>query len=77
TPGSSTLKANETTGTTSGTAPQAAYPEFTWDRIPLYMHVRKAKSFTDEEIKFLTRFPLITFEKQMVTKTTARSKREH
>ncbi len=39
------------------------YPEFTWDHVPLYMHVRKAKSFTDDEIKFLARFPLITFEK--------------
>ena len=25
-----------------------AYPEFSWDRIPLYMHVRKARSYTDE-----------------------------
>lgn len=40
-----------------------AYPQFTWDRIPLYMHVRKAKSYTAEEIAFLARFPLITFEK--------------
>ena len=39
------------------------YPEFSWDRIPLYMHVRKARSYTDEEIAFLARFPLITFEK--------------
>ena len=39
------------------------YPEFTWDRIPLYMHIRKAKSYTDEEIAFLAKFPLITFEK--------------
>jgi len=40
-----------------------SYPEFTWDRIPLYMHVRKARSFTAEELEFLARFPLITFEK--------------
>jgi len=39
------------------------YPQFTWDRIPLYMHIRKATSYTDEEIAFLARFPLITFEK--------------
>jgi hypothetical protein len=38
-------------------------PGFTWDRIPLYMHIRKATSYTDEEIAFLARFPLITFEK--------------
>ncbi len=41
----------------------AAYPEFSWDRLPLYMHIRKATSYTDEEIAFLARFPLITFEK--------------
>jgi hypothetical protein len=39
------------------------YPRFSWDRIPLYMHVRKATSFTAKEIEFLARFPLITFEK--------------
>jgi len=27
------------------------------------MHIRKAKSYTDEEIAFLAKFPLITFEK--------------
>lgn len=43
--------------------PKDHYPRFTWDRIPLYMHIRKAKSYTDEEIAFLARFPLITFEK--------------
>ncbi len=39
------------------------YPAFSWDRVPLYMHVRKAKAFTDKEIAFLARFPLTTFEK--------------
>jgi len=43
--------------------PKDHYPRFTWDRIPLYMHIRKAKSYTDEEIAFLAKFPLITFEK--------------
>lgn len=43
--------------------PKAAYPEFTWDRIPLYMHVRKATSYTEKEIAFIAKFPLITFEK--------------
>ena len=42
---------------------QGEYPAFTWDRIPLYMHIRKAKAYTEEEIAFLARFPLITFEK--------------
>jgi hypothetical protein len=39
------------------------YPVFSWDRIPRYMHIRKAASFTKKEIAFLARFPLITFEK--------------
>lgn len=43
--------------------PKEHYPQFTWDRIPLYMHVRKSKSYTDDEIAFLAKFPLITFEK--------------
>ena len=46
-----------------GTTSRPAYPEFSWDRIPLYMHIRKATSYTDEEIAFLAKFPLITFEK--------------
>ena len=44
-------------------ATNSRLPEFSWDRIPLYMHIRKATSYTDEEIVFLARFPLITFEK--------------
>jgi hypothetical protein len=44
-------------------ATNSRLPEFSWDRIPLYMHIRKATSYTDEEIAFLARFPLITFEK--------------
>lgn len=38
-------------------------PEFSWDTVPRYMHVRKAKAFTPEEIDYLATFPLITFEK--------------
>jgi hypothetical protein len=38
-------------------------PEFSWDRMPLYMHVRKANAFSNKEIKYLSKFPLITFEK--------------
>ena len=49
--------------TTADTAATPEYPEFTWDRIPLYMHIRKATSYTDQEIEFLAKFPLITFEK--------------
>jgi alpha-N-arabinofuranosidase len=41
----------------------ARLPEFSWDRVPLYMHVRKSTQFTEEEIRYLSGFPLITFEK--------------
>ena len=60
---SSAQEAIEASPTSNGTAPRRAYPEFSWERIPLYMHIRKATSYTDEEIAFLARFPLITFEK--------------
>lgn len=43
--------------------PSRRYPEFSWDRIPLYMHVRKARAYSQEEIDYLAKFPLITFEK--------------
>lgn len=39
------------------------YPEFSWDTIPLYMHVWKRTSYTEDEIKYLAKFPLITLEK--------------
>ncbi|MFC2090588.1 putative glycoside hydrolase [Bacteroidota bacterium] len=38
-------------------------PEFSWDKIPLYMHMRKNKAFTQEEIEYLAGFPLLTIEK--------------
>lgn len=38
-------------------------PEFSWDTIPLYMHVRKAAAFTPDEINYLATFPLVTLEK--------------
>lgn len=38
-------------------------PEFSWDKMPLYMHLRKNTAFTKDEIKYLAKFPLITFEK--------------
>ena len=38
-------------------------PDFSWDTMPLYMHVRKSKAFTNEELAYLAKFPLITFEK--------------
>lgn len=44
-------------------------PEFSWDTMPLYMHVRKADAFTKEEIQFIAKHPLITFEKTTGSKT--------
>lgn len=38
-------------------------PAFSWDRVPQYMHIRKAEKFTDAEIKYLASFPFLTFEK--------------
>ena len=51
-------------------APAANHlPEFSWDRVPLYMHIRKAKNFTEDEIKYLATFPLVTFEKTTGSET--------
>jgi hypothetical protein len=44
-------------------------PEFSWDTMPLYMHLRKSTAFTKKEIKYLSKFPLITFEKTTGSKT--------
>ena len=44
-------------------------PEFSWDRVPQYMHIRKAKNFTENEIKYLASFPLVTFEKTTGSET--------
>jgi hypothetical protein len=48
---------------------QNKFPEFSWDKMPLYMHVRKNTAFTKEEVQFLAKFPLITFEKTTGSKT--------
>lgn len=53
----------------------AAYPEFSWDTLPLYMHVRKSDSFTDEEIAFLATFPLITLEKMTGVRSSGSTER--
>ena len=39
------------------------FPVFSWDKMPLYMHIRKSSAFTADEIQFLANFPLITIEK--------------
>jgi len=44
-------------------ASESRLPEFSWDTLPLYIHIRKADAFTEEELKFLASFPLITLEK--------------
>jgi Hypothetical glycosyl hydrolase family 15 len=38
-------------------------PAFSWDTVPLYVHIRKDTAFTDKEIEHLASFPLITMEK--------------
>ena len=38
-------------------------PAFSWDTVPLYVHIRKNTAFTDAEIRYLATFPLVTFEK--------------
>lgn len=38
-------------------------PAFSWDMIPQYIHIRKTNAFTPEEVRYLSMFPLITFEK--------------
>jgi hypothetical protein len=43
-------------------------PAFSWDRVPLYMHVRKDTAFTGDEIRYLATFPLVAFEKSTGTK---------
>ena len=44
-------------------------PAFSWDRVPQYMHIRKAQNFTEDEIKYLATFPLVTFEKTTGSET--------
>ena len=60
-----TLFAQTTELEPSSTSPDAALrlPEFSWDTLPLYIHIRKCEKFTDEELQYLAGFPLITLEK--------------
>ena len=51
------------------TSNASIYPEFSWDKMPLYMHLRKVEPFTDSELDFLAKFPLITLEKTTGSKT--------
>ena len=45
-------------------------PEFSWDKMPLYMHLRKSTAFTKKEVAYLSKFPLITFEKTTGSKSS-------
>ena len=56
----------------SSTSPDAALrlPEFSWDTLPLYIHIRKREKFTDEELQYLAGFPLITLEKTCLLYTS-------
>ena len=45
------------------------YPTFSWDKMPLYMHLRKVEPFTETELDYLAQFPLITLEKTTGSKT--------
>ncbi|MFI3290256.1 MAG: putative glycoside hydrolase [Opitutales bacterium] len=41
------------------------FPEFSWDRVPVCIHLCKRRdNFTEDEAKFLARFPVICIEKQ-------------
>ena len=33
-------------------------PAFSWDTVPLYVHIRKNTAFTDAEIRYLATFPI-------------------
>nr|WRX36733.1 hypothetical protein [uncultured bacterium] len=44
-------------------------PLFSWDHVPLYMHMRKSAAFTQKELDYLAGFPLITLEKTTGSKT--------
>ncbi|MFC7338780.1 putative glycoside hydrolase [Haloferula chungangensis] len=46
-----------------GAVASEGMPEFSWNTIPRYMHVRKMTAFTPEEVNYLAKFPLITLEK--------------
>lgn len=57
------LSAVQATETLAPSADQERLPEFSWEHVPRYVHIRKDTAFTDEEIRYLATFPLITFEK--------------
>lgn len=42
---------------------QERMPPFSWERVPSYVHIRKDTAFTEDEIRYLASFPLVTIEK--------------
>jgi len=43
---------------------QARMPSFSWNHVPLYMHVQKMKAFTPAEIRYMATFPIVVLEKE-------------
>ncbi len=72
-----------TTQAATATAPASAAgqpgptdPAFTWDRVPLAAHLGKpAGPFTDDEARFLARFPIVTIEKNQGLRTSVKGER--
>tara|TARA_R110001592_G_scaffold175312_7_gene414366 strand:+ start:361 stop:1554 length:1194 start_codon:yes stop_codon:yes gene_type:complete len=56
-------------GTSSVKSVKNKLPEFSWDKMPLYMHLRKSTAFTKKEVDYIAKYPLITFEKTTGSKT--------
>jgi hypothetical protein len=59
----------KTTNTINVVKTVGRLPEFSWDTMPLYMHVWKRTSYTEDEINYLAKYPLITLEKAQGTST--------
>ena len=59
----SSFSASHADESSSSQARTDRMPAFSWETVPLYVHIRKDTAFTEEEIKHLASFPLITFEK--------------
>lgn len=44
--------------------PKSNYPQFSWDKLPVCIHLSNGMDdFTDEQIDFMSRFPLVCIEK--------------
>ena len=56
--------------TSSEVSAQNKLPAFSWDKMPLYMHVRKSTAFTNKEIKYLAKLPIQNRKKESKKKTS-------